>query len=110
MTTIYQTPNNIIIRWGRGRASVVIGARYRYTEVDQITVRAPSVYDAAAPNRVGGSGAFGRIAPAERIEAAVATLRKAFGPLPTQCNLPDDDLDRPLAIETVADSAAEARK
>ena len=96
------SPLNILIHQGQGPHTVV-EVRYQYSPLDGDDARLvlPMVesYDLTTVNRVGVLGAFVRQHSAEGIEAAIASLRAHYGALPVQNNIPDDRLDRPLALE-----------
>ena len=90
---------SILIRNGReiDKPTVVVVLREGYSEVldTALVILMRSVYDPTATNRMGGLGAYGMVANADDIEAAVARLRAEFGPaVPVQNNLRSDQTNR----------------
>lgn len=104
---IYQRPSNVTHVAVRNHYSII------ETETDEGPARrhfmADERFDFTAINRLGMPGAVVSCHNAARIEAAVASLRAAFGEdLLVQCNIPGNRLDRPLNIKgVVADSGKE---
>lgn len=113
-------PNNILIHRhvymghdGEMKTGVRVVTRYNYTDFldlhDEHTpehcalIETVEKLDPDAVNRLGQRGAIGSIASAAEIEMAISTIRSAHGNLPVQNNLPPRMLDRPLAIDVVAD-------
>ncbi len=106
---------NILIHKGPFGGTAVVQVRYKYSPLDEgearIVTYAPSVYDEAALNRLGGPGAFSRRYIADRIEAAVSELRGRYGPgLPVQNNIPESAIDRGLSIDGMVDDGARSAR